>query len=74
MSIILLYALVGRMRLVSAQAVIDAAVRVEYNILETYLGPNRTLHELRDFARKGGMNFLTEFSKACRDDLAECTP
>jgi hypothetical protein len=65
-----LYAIVGRMRLVSARAVIDAAVRIEDAILETYLGPNRTLHEMRDFARKGGMNFLTEFSEACREDLA----
>jgi hypothetical protein len=65
-----LYALVGRMRLVSARAVIDAAVRIERTILETYLGPNRTLHEMRDFARQGGMNFLTEFSEACREDLA----
>lgn len=28
---------------------------VEDNILETYLGRNRTLHELRDFAHKGGV-------------------
>ena len=69
-NMIRLYALIGRMRLVSARAVIDAAVRVEDNILETYLGPNRSLHELRDFAHKGGMNFLTEFSEACREDLA----
>jgi hypothetical protein len=69
-NMIRLYALIGRIRLVSARAVIDAAVRVEDNILETYLGPNRSLHELRDFAHKGGMNFLTEFSEACREDLA----
>jgi hypothetical protein len=65
-----LYAIVGRMRLVSARAVIDAARRGEDNILENYLGPNRTLHELRDYARKGRLNFLTEFSEACREDLA----
>jgi hypothetical protein len=46
------------------------AERVEDKILETYLGPNRTLQELRDFARKGGMNFLNEFSEACREELA----
>jgi hypothetical protein len=68
--LIRLYSLIGRMRLVSARAVVDAAVRVEHKILEMYLGPNRTLHELRDFAHKGGMNFLTEFSEACREDLA----
>ena len=65
-----LYALVGRMRLASVRAVVVAAERVEDKILETYLGPNRTLHELQDFARKGGMNFLSEFSEACREELA----
>jgi hypothetical protein len=43
-----LYALVGRMRLVSSRSVIDAAMRIEHHILETYLGPNRSLHETRD--------------------------
>jgi hypothetical protein len=65
-----LYALVGRMRLASSRAVIDAAMRVERDILETYLGPNRTLDEIRDLARQGGLNILTEFSEACRADLA----
>jgi hypothetical protein len=69
-NMIRLYALIGRMRLVSARAVVDAAVRVEDKILAMYLGPNRILHELRDFARKGGMNFLNEFSEASREDLA----
>jgi hypothetical protein len=68
-----LYALVGRMRLVSDQAVIDAAERVEDAIIETYLGPNRTLEELKDYAHQGGLNFLVEFSEACRKDLAART-
>ena len=62
--------MVGRMRLVSDRAVVDAAVRVEDTIIETYLGPNRTLHEMMEFAHKGGMNFLTEFGEASRKDLA----
>jgi hypothetical protein len=65
-----LYALVNRMRLISSSEVIDAAVRIERQILETYLGPNRTLHEMRDLARCGGINILIEFSEACREDLA----
>ena len=64
-----LYALVGRMRLVSSRAVIDAAMRIVDHVLETYLGPNRTLREMRDLAREGGINILTEFSEACREDL-----
>ena len=38
-----LYALGSRMRLVSARTVIDAAIRIDDNILATYMGPNRTL-------------------------------
>jgi hypothetical protein len=65
-----LYALVGDMHVVSAREVIVAGQRVVDTILDTYLGPNRTLHELRDYARKGGMSVLTEFGEACRNDLA----
>jgi hypothetical protein len=65
-----LYAMVGHMRLVSDRAVVDAAMRVEDTIIETYLGPNRTLHELMDFAHKGGMDLLSEFGEASRRDLA----
>ena len=65
-NVVRLYALIGRMRLVSARGVIVAAERIEGNILEK----NRTLHELREVIRKDGMNFLTEFSEACREDLA----
>jgi hypothetical protein len=65
-----LSALVSRMRLISARPVIEAGQRVQDNIIDTYLGPNRALHEMKDYARKGGMNFLIEFSEACRTDLA----
>ena len=65
-----LYALVGRMRLISERAVVDAAVRVENTLVETYLGPNRTLRETMEYAHKGGMDFLTEFGEAARKDLA----
>ena len=64
-----LYAMVGRMRLVSDQTVIDAAVRIEETLAETYLGPNRTLRETIEYAHKGGIGFLTEFSEAARKDL-----
>ena len=65
-----LYAMVGRMRLASDQRVIAAAVQVQDTIVETYLGPNRTLPELMNYAHQGKLNFLVEFSEACRKDLA----
>jgi hypothetical protein len=68
-----LAAMIGRMRLGSDRTVIDAAIRVEETIVETYLGPNRTLPEMMDFSHKGGMDFLIEFGEACRSDLATRT-
>ena len=66
-----LHAIIGRMRLISAQSVIDAAMRAEEAIIETYLGPDRTIRELMDYAtHQGRTSFLVEFSAACRQDLA----
>jgi hypothetical protein len=39
------------------------------SIHETYIGPNRTLDEIMEFARQGGTKFLADFGEACRDDL-----
>ena len=58
------------MRLVSDRTMIDAAMRAEATIIETYLGPDCTVRELMDQARQGKMSFLVEFSEACRNDLA----
>ena len=66
-----LYALVGHMRLGSSRAVITAAERIITSIVETYMAPNRTLHEVITYAHQGGMNFLVDFGEACRQDLAE---
>ena len=66
-----LHAMVGRMRLVSDQPVIDAAMQAQDAIVATYLGPDRTIRELMDYARhQGQTSFMVEFSAACRKDLA----
>jgi hypothetical protein len=65
-----LYALVGRMRLVSSPAVVAAADQVLLDIIATYQGPNLTLHEVHEYAREGRMNYLLEFGEAARADLA----
>jgi hypothetical protein len=66
-----LYALVGRMRLLSTRPVVEAADRIIEGIIETYHAPNRSLHEMINYAREGGMNFVIEFGEACRKDLAD---
>lgn len=71
-ALVTLFALLGRMRLVSARMVIDAAIRIEDNIFDTYLGPNRTLPEMRSLIREGDMKtLLADFGEACRQDLAD---
>jgi hypothetical protein len=53
--------MIGRMRLVSDQPVIDAAILAEEAIVETYLGPDRTIRELMDYARhQGETSFLVD--------------
>ena len=65
-----LYALVGRMRLVSSPAVVAAADQIILGIIATYQGPNLALHEMQEYVRAGRMNYLVEFGDAARADLA----
>ena len=65
--------MVGRMRVVSDQSVIDAAMRAVATIIETYLGPDYAVRELMEHARQGKMSFLVEFSAACRRDITART-
>lgn len=67
--LIALYALVARMRLMASATVVESAEHVLTAIVTTYLGPNRTLHELRAFANEGGLDPLRQFSEACRAEL-----
>jgi hypothetical protein len=65
-----LYALVGRMRLVSSLDVVAAAEQIIIGIIATYQEPNLALHELHEYVRQGRMNYLVEFGDAARADLA----
>jgi hypothetical protein len=64
-----LYAVVAHLRLVASDKVVAAAEKAMDTIVETYLAPNRTLHEVHTLVVKGQLNFLVEFSAACREDL-----
>ena len=65
-----LYALVAKIRLWASRPVVTAAEHAMESVVQTYLEPNRTLHEIRILAKEGRMNFLLEFGEACRADLA----
>jgi hypothetical protein len=62
-----LYALIARMKILSSDAVIEAAERAARLILSTYLSPNRTFVDLPDLINE--MDPLRDFSEACRSEL-----
>jgi hypothetical protein len=62
-----LYALIGRMRMLSSDDVIEAAEKVGRLIIETYLSPNKTFVDLPEVI--DGMDALRHFSAACRREL-----
>jgi hypothetical protein len=66
-----LYALVARIRLLSSPVIVASAERTLDSVIDAYLSPNKTLQELRVLMSEGRMNFLVEFSEACRIELDE---
>ena len=69
--LVLLYALVARMRLIASRPVVTAAEATLNAIIDTYLQPNRTLHDIRLLAQKGDMNFLLDFGEASRVEIEQ---
>ena len=67
-----LYALIARMKILSSDAVIEAAEKAGRSILETYLSPNRTFVDLPELIKE--MDPLRDFSEACRRELQSARP
>lgn len=65
--LVVMYALVGRMKILAGDAVVEAAEKVGRLIIETYLAPNKTLVDLPSVINE--MDPLREFSEACRKEL-----
>ena len=63
------YALIGRMRVVSSPAVIVSAETVMRMILDTYFAPNRTFPQLREMVDGHAVDPLRMFSEECRAEL-----
>jgi hypothetical protein len=62
-----MYALIGRMKVLSSNQVIEAAEKAGRLIVDTYLSPNRTLVDLPGLIDE--MDPLRDFSEACRREL-----
>jgi len=64
-----IYALTNRIRLLSSPDVIEAADTVVRIIVDTYLAPNITLHQMRENWIDKHVDPLRDFSEACRKEL-----
>jgi len=73
-SVVSLYALTNKMKVVSTSRVVERADRITRMILDTYFLPNKTLPELRAMTVSGALDPLRDFSEACHEELRELTP
>ena len=65
-ALVSLHALIGRMRILSSDAVIERAEAVARMIVDTYFAPNKTFPELRQLMASHATDPLKEFSLTCR--------
>ena len=62
-----MYALIGRMKILSSDAVVRAAEKAGRLIIDTYLAPNKSLVDLPVLI--ADLDPLRDFSEACRREL-----
>jgi hypothetical protein len=62
-------AILGRIRLVSSDAVLTAAEECFERIVDLYAKPNRTIDQLATTLHSGEFEVLKDFSAACRVEL-----
>src|SRR5260370_19308065 len=68
-ALVSVYALIGRMRVLSSPAIIETAEAVVGTIIDTYFAPNKTFPELRKLISSHAMDPLRAFSARARADL-----
>jgi hypothetical protein len=68
-TLVKLYANLGRIRLMSSDAVLTAAEECCDRIVDLYAKPNRTMAEIFTTLHSGEFEFLKRFSDACRVEL-----
>jgi hypothetical protein len=68
-SLVSVYALISRMRVLSSPPVIQKAEVVIRMIVETYFAPNKTSPELRTLLDSHAIDPLRAFSEECRAEL-----
>jgi hypothetical protein len=66
-----LYGLLGRIRLVAANPVLDAAEACCRQLVDLYAKPNMTVEQIRLAFERDRLDPIRDFSVACRKELVE---
>jgi hypothetical protein len=69
--LISIFALRGRILLLSSQPVVDAADTAIRVLIDTMLAPNKTEEELRDTLKAGRADEMVMFAQTCRAELQQ---
>ena len=64
-----LYSKIDRMRILSSPKIVACAEQVVRKILDTYLEPDRSFHELREMVNSNSLHLLRDFSELCREEF-----
>jgi hypothetical protein len=69
-ALVSVYALIGRMRVLSSPVIVESAEEVVQTIVDTYFSPNKSFPELRALMGSPAIDPLRAFSERCREDLS----
>jgi hypothetical protein len=73
-SLVVVYGIIGRIRLVSNEEVLAEAEKCCRRIIDLYGRPNLTVEQIRASFDSGEFDLLKAFSAACRAELRRLTP
>ncbi|MFO0892634.1 MAG: hypothetical protein U0790_26265 [Isosphaeraceae bacterium] len=68
---VMLYGILGRIRLVAADPVLAAAEACCRQLVDLYAKPNMTVGQVRDALERDQFDPIRDFSVACREELLE---
>jgi hypothetical protein len=68
--LVALYAMIGRMRIISSAKTVECADKIMHKTIATYFAPNKTIRELNELIMSGsGIDPLKEFGESAREEL-----
>ena len=69
-----LYALIGKMELLSSPKVLNMAQGIVHTIIQAYRGPKKTFEQIEGLLTSDAVKPVREFSVACREELGISGP